>query len=404
MKTLLILLIAGITIGNSNKALAQVYTKFNFNTFYTELSPYGKWVNDNQYGQVWIASQRGFEPYYDNGHWVFTSYGWTWVSDFSWGWAPFHYGRWAYLPTWGWAWVPGYEWAPAWVGWCQNDGYYGWAPLSPGMGTNFNFYNIPIQHWRFVQQQYIIEPAVSKHIIRPERNKEMNKNITLISNTQVNNTVTYQAGPNREGVEKITRQPIASRQVDFTDKKVPSLQSDNKALSIYRPGYNQLQSGVTEKQDKETVRQMFPPKNAGENIPGRKPSVNAAPLFDQPIREREQQVNTRALSPKEQVNTESINTEREQTLQQQRAQQELQQTVQRRREEMQLQQQRNEGLQQRQQQVEQRRQQQVEQQQESQPRQEMFRQQKMKDQYTRDPKQFPVKQPPTKKSNEKELQ
>ena len=91
------------------------FGNIGFNTFYTELSPYGQWINNADYGQVWVSNENGFEPYSNNGHWDFTSYGWMWVSDYSWGWAPFHYGRWAYLPAYGWAWVPGYEWAPAWV-------------------------------------------------------------------------------------------------------------------------------------------------------------------------------------------------------------------------------------------------------------------------------------------------
>ncbi len=62
-----------------------------------------------------------------------TEYGWTWLSDYPWGWAPFHYGRWDFDNSFGWFWIPGNEWGPAWVTWRRANGYYGWAPMSPGI-------------------------------------------------------------------------------------------------------------------------------------------------------------------------------------------------------------------------------------------------------------------------------
>jgi len=97
--------------------------------FYDELAPYGTWVSDPRYGDVWVPdAEEGFRPYATRGHWVLTEYGNTWVSDYPWGWATFHYGRWHYDDYYGWEWIPGYEWAPAWVSWRQGGGYYGWAP------------------------------------------------------------------------------------------------------------------------------------------------------------------------------------------------------------------------------------------------------------------------------------
>jgi len=94
------------------------------------LTPYGSWVDHPEYGRVWHPSvAAGWRPYYD-GHWVWSPYGWTWVSAEPWAWT-FHYGRWSYAPVWGWVWVPGTAWGPAWVDWYWDDGYVGWAPLSP---------------------------------------------------------------------------------------------------------------------------------------------------------------------------------------------------------------------------------------------------------------------------------
>src|ERR1043165_9695789 len=75
-------------------------TAVSFQVFYDELSPYGTWINHPSYGYVWTpALGAGFFPYASNGYWVWTDYGWPWVSNDPWGWAPFHYGRWDYDET-----------------------------------------------------------------------------------------------------------------------------------------------------------------------------------------------------------------------------------------------------------------------------------------------------------------
>jgi hypothetical protein len=106
-----------------------------YQQFQGALSPYGEWVNDPSYGQVWVPSSSvvgaDFSPYASGGHWVFTDDGWTWYSDWDWGWAPFHYGRWIDLTGYGWSWIPGSVWGPGWVSWRCGGGYAGWAPLPP---------------------------------------------------------------------------------------------------------------------------------------------------------------------------------------------------------------------------------------------------------------------------------
>src|SRR5687767_12982199 len=93
-----------------NTVKAQFSASISLQTFYDELDPYGQWVDDPDYGYVWVADAGlGFRPYYTRGHWVMTSYGAMWVSDYSWGWAPFHYGRWAYSSYYGWVWLPDTE-------------------------------------------------------------------------------------------------------------------------------------------------------------------------------------------------------------------------------------------------------------------------------------------------------
>jgi hypothetical protein len=129
-----------------------------FQDFYDGLQPYGTWVDDQQYGTVWVPDvDEDFKPYATNGHWVMTEYGNTWVSDYEWGWAPFHYGRWRFDDYYGWEWIPDYEWGPAWVDWRTVDNYYGWAPLGPGLSVDASMgnYNMPADYWIFAPQAYI---------------------------------------------------------------------------------------------------------------------------------------------------------------------------------------------------------------------------------------------------------
>ena len=109
MKTLAIAAVTLALIGAApQKASAQV--SVSFQVFYDDLSPYGNWVDNPNYGYVWVPDvSPGFTPYGTNGYWAFTEAGWTWVSEYPWGWAPFHYGRWYADPMYGYMWIPGNE-------------------------------------------------------------------------------------------------------------------------------------------------------------------------------------------------------------------------------------------------------------------------------------------------------
>ena len=107
----------------------QIHAK---SEFYAPLSPHGTWIEVGSYGRCWRPAHVAvsWRPYCI-GHWVWTDFGWYWVSDEAWGWACYHYGWWVYDPVYAWIWVPDIEWAPAWVSWRVGGGYIGWAPLPP---------------------------------------------------------------------------------------------------------------------------------------------------------------------------------------------------------------------------------------------------------------------------------
>ncbi len=222
----------------AQKAHAQ---EVSVQVFYDKLSPYGQWVNYDNYGYAWHPSvSADFVPYGTNGHWVYSDAGWTWVSDYDWGWATFHYGRWAYDDRSGWLWIPDTHWGPAWVAWRQSNDYFGWAPLGPGMriSANFNesYYNrIPAQRWMFVRQADIVRPNIRNYYVNRSQNTVIIKNTTIIKNTIVGSgRVTYAAGPNREQVQRVAR--VTVPQVTIRASNAPGkVVVNNNTVNIYRP-------------------------------------------------------------------------------------------------------------------------------------------------------------------------
>jgi hypothetical protein len=211
----------------------------SFQVFYDELSPYGTWVENPDYGYVWMPNTGpGFTPYATNGYWVFTDDGWTWVSDYSWGWAPFHYGRWFNDPNYGYMWVPGNEWGPGWVTWRRSDSYYGWAPIGPGVSLNVAYsdgYDVPYNQWTFVRTGYFGRQDMYHYYASHSTNVTIIRNTTVINNTYVDRSrnVTYNTGPSRAEVEKRAGRTITPIPVRETNK--PGQYKSTKELQLYRP-------------------------------------------------------------------------------------------------------------------------------------------------------------------------
>ncbi|MBO0799240.1 MAG: hypothetical protein J2P31_10515, partial [Blastocatellia bacterium] len=177
--------------------------------FYDELAPYGEWFEVEEYGWVWTPSgvPVGWRPYTD-GYWVYSDYGWTWVSTLSWGWAPFHYGRWVFHPRHGWVWIPGRVWGPAWVVWRYSPGWVGWAPMPPQrgwrVGMGFTVVGDPDgliepHGYDFVAERYFADRNLNRHFELEARN------VTLMQNTR--NVTNYLTVENR----------IVNRSIDFRE-------------------------------------------------------------------------------------------------------------------------------------------------------------------------------------------
>lgn len=234
MRNLMMGIIAMIWI-SPNEAQAENAVGVSFQVFYDELMPYGDWVKDGRHGYVWLpAVYEDFHPYGTNGHWVNTSYGNTWVSDYDWGWATFHYGRWYFDDNYqSWAWVPDYDWGPAWVDWRSGGGYYGWAPMGPGFSVSVRV-NIPTAYWVFVPQNRFVYHNVYSYNLPRSRRVKIYNNTTIINNTVVYNNNHYYAGPARREVEKVTRRSYPERRIENSRTAGRTVASRN-SVSAYRP-------------------------------------------------------------------------------------------------------------------------------------------------------------------------
>ena len=215
----------------------------SYQTFYDQLSPYGQWIEDPQYGYVWMPEVGAdFKPYVTDGHWVYTDEGWAWDSGYPWGWAAFHYGRWTFRDGYGWMWVPGTEWAPAWVSWRNSDDYYGWAPMEPGIAVNVAYssgYNPPPHYWCFVPHQYVASPQINNYYVRETNNVTIINRTTVINNTTIINHYgnnRYGAGPDPNEVGRFSGTPL--RPVTVRETRAPGSPATGGGFSVYRPRVN----------------------------------------------------------------------------------------------------------------------------------------------------------------------
>jgi hypothetical protein len=236
------ILLLALMLAVPQKSKAQYGNDISFQTFYDELSPYGIWIDDPDYGNVWVPDvQDDFRPYATNGHWVVTGYGNTWVSDYDWGWAPFHYGRWRFDDYYGWEWIPDYEWGPAWVNWRHGGGYYGWAPLGPGISVDIMFgggYRAPDNYWVFAPEGYINRPNIYNYYVPRTRVVNIIHNTTIINNTYINNGTTYVVGPRPRDIEQVTHTRVTVYNINNASRPSGTV-IQNNTVNIYRPAVKQ---------------------------------------------------------------------------------------------------------------------------------------------------------------------
>ncbi|HEY6063320.1 MAG TPA: DUF6600 domain-containing protein [Chitinophagaceae bacterium] len=313
---ILFLVINSVTWIAPQKASAQL--SVNFQIFYDDLSPYGNWVDNSDYGYVWSPDvSSGFSPYNTDGHWIYTYAGWTWVSDYSWGWAPFHYGRWFYDRYYGWLWAPDTEWGPGWVTWRRSNDYYGWAPIGPGISFEIAYgsgYNLPYNQWTFVRDRDFGRTNINNYYINNSNNITIINNTTVINNIRTDDgrNTRYNAGPDRNDVERHAGRTFTP--VAVTESNKPGQNLSNGSLQLYRPrvernndaGRKPIPSKVANLEDVKSARQRNnegrqqkefqpnreqPSRQQSNDQPSMQPvkQRNDQPTREQPVKQRNDQ-------------------------------------------------------------------------------------------------------------------
>jgi hypothetical protein len=224
---------------SASQVVAPPEKNLNMSYFYEAMNPYGIWRSVDG---VWCWQPNAtvidysWAPYCNHGHWVYTDWGWAWVSDYSWGWAAFHYGRWFHHPQHGWLWYPGTEWGPAWVSWRTSADYFGWAPLPPNarfvrhQGFYFGAklaegdfeFGLTATDYYFVHARHFCDPNPWEHVEPAVHVNRLYKSTVVVKNNYivVKDRIVNQ-GPQVSVVAKITNKNI----------KPIAIQSDN-----IRPG------------------------------------------------------------------------------------------------------------------------------------------------------------------------
>lgn len=219
-------------------------SNWDMSRVYDYLSPNGYWVQLAPHGYVWVPTsiRYNWRPY-TYGRWVWTDYGWMWISNYQWGWVPFHYGRWGYNARIGWYWVPGDVWAPAWVSWRYSDLYIGWAPLPPdatfmpGTGVMFQGAGIPHNTWIFIQANYFTHYSIQSYVLPFERNPTIINMTVLKTSLRMHKNRVYNEGLDAGFVENVTKTHVRKYELQQKGTAGPT-RIEGGRVSVFNPEFS----------------------------------------------------------------------------------------------------------------------------------------------------------------------
>ncbi len=251
MKKILVL-VAMVALATVVAPAQPSYGDASFGVFYSGLDQYGEWIALDGGVYAWrpLNVEADWRPY-SYGHWVWTDYGWYWMSDEPWAWAVYHYGRWYSDDYYGWVWIPGYDWAPAWVEWRYGAECVGWAPLgpyavfSPSFGIFYQTtWVTPYSYWCFTDYYAMTSPNLHQNIYRSAYNTR------YIGQTRGGGSVQYEGGriitrgPDRQAVERRSGTRVVKADIVDSDQRRPERMYRNgseERLEIYRPSLNRAE-------------------------------------------------------------------------------------------------------------------------------------------------------------------
>jgi hypothetical protein len=280
------LLLSGlITLAVARPASASVSVSLSF--FHESLSPHGRWVATTSYGQVWVpAVSAGWEPYVD-GEWLYTDWGWTWVSNDPWGDIPYHYGTWVRVSRWGWVWVPGTVWAPAWVTWAYTDDFVGWAPVPPSFVlTASGYWGRPIvvseSRYVFVPARQFVGVPVSSVRVPVSRNPALFARANKVTEFRVSNGIVRNVGVAPARIERVAGHRIERTSIDRTRIRPATLADSGVArtsrVAVVAPARERSRA-LREKPAESRPAENRPDARASRerNAPKPAPAVKPAP-------------------------------------------------------------------------------------------------------------------------------
>jgi hypothetical protein len=217
-------------------------TTVDIGYFYDDLASEGNWVQSPSYGWVWSPRSVGsdWRPYQD-GNWVWSDQGWTWVSNEPYGWATYHYGRWYDDPEFGWAWVPGNDWAPAWVSWQEGGDYIGWAPLPPSVNISVGFsgalsVSLGYDAYLFVPERQFLAPRLTGYYLSRDRVPVIYRQTRNITNYRYTDNRVYNTGVAVDRIQRATGHPVQRYQLaDLNATGGRRAQIQGTRLAIFRP-------------------------------------------------------------------------------------------------------------------------------------------------------------------------
>ena len=224
---------------------AEASTNVSFGFFYSNLSPHGSWLVSAEYGRVWQPYEydRDWNPYYD-GRWVYSDYGWTWVSDYSWGAVPYHYGTWYVDSRYGWVWVPGTVWAPSWVMFRTGPDYIGWCPVSPrfSVGASFRFGEPRYDSFVFVSSRDFGSRRIRGAAIRDDRRGAIYNNTRIVNNIRIENNVVVNRGPDVRSIERASGRQVRRYKIEEVSRVAPDRNFDRSQFRVDRRGSRDLRA------------------------------------------------------------------------------------------------------------------------------------------------------------------
>jgi hypothetical protein len=118
------------------------------------------------------------------------------------------------------------------------EGYYGWAPMEPGISLSATFgraYDIHDDHWIFVKDRDIDRSDINHYYVSRADQDRIVRHSSVINNTYVDSRrhTTYVIGPSRSEIQKVTGRKFNPVAVQEYNK--PGQALSNGHFQIYRP-------------------------------------------------------------------------------------------------------------------------------------------------------------------------